>query len=93
MEDEHIVGDFTPGLWAGQSRIWGGRMEVRNMLYMAALSAIRFNPVIRKFYQRLASKGKKFKVAITACMRKMLVILNTLVRNNCLWSPAAAENA
>jgi transposase len=57
------------------------------MLYMAALSAIRSNPIIQDFYQRLISKGKLFKVAITARMRKLLVILNTLVRNNCLWSP------
>jgi transposase len=67
-------------------------MQVRNMLYMAALSAIRFNPVIRTFYQRLDSQGKKFKVAITACMRKILVILNTLVRNDCLWSHTPAKN-
>ena len=85
--------DFQSGQWAGQSRIWGGRMPVRNMLYMAALSAIRSNPIIRKFYQRLESQGKKFKVAITACMRKILVILNTLVRNDCLWSPPTPENA
>jgi len=77
--------DFQSGKWAGQSKIWGGRMPVRNMLYMAALSASRFNPVIREFYQRLESNGKEFKVAITACMRKMLVILNTMVRNDCLW--------
>jgi len=85
--------DFQSGQWAGQSRIWGGRMPVRNMLYMAALSAIRSNPIIRKFYQRLESQGKKFKVAITACMRKILVILNTLVRNDCLWSPPLPKNA
>jgi transposase len=68
-------------------------MPVRNMLYMAALSAIRWNEVISKFYQRLQSQGKKFKVAITACMRKILVILNTLVRNDCLWSPSLTKNA
>ncbi len=85
--------DFQSGQWAGQSRIWGGRMPVRNMLYMAALSAIRFNPIIRKFYQRLESQGKLFKVCITACMRKILVILNTLVRNDCLWSPPLIKNA
>jgi transposase len=85
--------DVKSGPWAGQSRIWGGRMPVRNMLYMTALSAIRYNPIIRKFYQRLESKGKKFKVAITACMRKILVILNTLVRNDCLWSPPLPEKA
>ena len=85
--------DFQSGQWAGQSRIWGGRMPVRNMLYMAALSAIRFNPIIRKFYQRLESQGKLFKVCIIACMRKMLVILNTLVRNDCLWSPPLPKKA
>jgi len=85
--------DFKSGKWAGQSKIWGGRMPVRNMLYMAALSAIRWNEVISKFYQRLQSQGKKFKVAITACMRKILVILNTLVRNDCLWSPSLTKNA
>ena len=83
--------DIKSGKWAGQSRIWGGRMPVRNMLYMAALAAIRSNPIIRKFYQRLESQGKKFKVAITACMHKILVILNTLVRNDCLWSPPLPE--
>lgn len=85
--------DVQSGPWKGCSRIWGGRMEVRNMLYMAAVSAARSNPIIRKFYQRLKSQGKKFKVVITACMRKILVILNTLVRNNCLWLPTTTENS
>lgn len=85
--------DVQSGPWIGQARIWGGRVEVRNILYMAALSAVRFNPVIREFYLRLTAHGKRFKVAITACMRKMLVILNTLVRNDCLWSPPTAQNA
>jgi transposase len=83
----------TSGKWKGKSKIWGGRMEVRNMLYMAALAAIRSNQVIRVFYQRLISNGKLFKVAITACMRKMLVILNTLVRNDTKWSPQFVKNA
>ena len=83
----------TSGTWKGQFKIWGGRREVRNMLYMAALSAMRSNQVIRKFYQRLRSQGKLFKVAITACMRKMLVILNTLVKKDCLWSPESIKNA
>lgn len=82
--------DVQSGQWTGKSRIWGGRKCVRNMLYMAALAAIRSNPAIRAFYQRLDSKGKLFKVAITACMRKLLIILNTLVRNDCLWSPEHA---
>jgi len=85
--------DFKSGQWAGKSKIWGGRMPVRNMLYMAALSAIRSNAIIRKFYQRLQSQGKLFKVCITACMRKILVILNTLVRNDSLWSPPLPKNA
>jgi transposase len=82
----------TSGTWTGKFKIWGGRMEVRNMLYMAALAGLRSNPIIRDFYQRLISKGKLFKVAITACMRKMLVILNTLVKNDCLWSPEFSKN-
>ena len=85
--------DHQSGPWVGQSHIRGGRQEVRNMLYMAALSAYRFNPVIRAFHQRLLSQGKAFKVALTACMRKLLVILNTLVRNDCLWTPRSAPNA
>lgn len=80
------------GKWAGRSKIWGGRMAVRNLLYMTAMSAARSNPVIRKFYQRLRSEGKLFKVAITACIRKVLVILNTLVRNDCTWSPNLVKN-
>jgi len=84
--------DIQSGNWAGKSRIWGGRKEVRTLLYMAALAAIRCNPAIRAFYQRLESKGKLFKVAITACMRKLLVILNTLVRNDNLWSPQPTKN-
>lgn len=83
----------SSGTWTGKFTIWGGRMEVRNMLYMAALAAIRSNQIIQDFYQRLISNGKVFKVAITACMRKMLVILNTLVRNDCLWSPQFVKNA
>ncbi len=84
--------DTQSGKWAGKARIWGGRKEVRTMLYMAALVAIRWNPVIHKFYQRLISQGKEFKVAITACMRKILVILNTLIRNDTLWSPNFSQN-
>ena len=77
--------DFRSGRFAGQSRIWGGRKQIRNMLYMAALTAIRYNPVIKNFYQRLISQGKKFKVVITACMRKLLIILNTMMRNETAW--------
>lgn len=80
--------DFQSGKWAGQSKIWGGRMPVRNMLYMAAMAAIRSNIAIREFYHRLRSNGKIFKVAITACMRKLLITINSLIRNDCQWSPA-----
>jgi transposase len=60
---------------------------VRRCLYMATLAAKRFNPVIRAFAQRLENNGKIFKVIITACMRKLLVILNTLTKNNQSWHP------
>ena len=77
--------DFSSGRFAGKSRIWGGRKEVRSILYMAALSAIRCNPTIHCFANRLREKGKVFKVVITACMRKLLIILNTMMRNQTLW--------
>ncbi len=69
----------------GTRSIWGGRAEVRAILYMAALSAIRFNPVIRAFYQRLRQAGKLKKVALVACMRKLLVILNAILRTRQPW--------
>jgi transposase len=65
--------------------VWGGRAQIRAVLYMASLSAIRFNPVIASFYQRLVEAGKPFKVAITACMRKLLTILNVMVRQGTPW--------
>jgi transposase len=71
----------------GKRTIWGGRAAVRSALYMAALTARRCNPVIRRFAQRLEHQGKPFKVVITACMRKLLVILNTLLKNNTAWNP------
>jgi transposase len=84
--------DVKSGQWTGTSRVSGGRKEVRGMLYMAAVSAIRFNQAIRQFYQHLRSHGKVYKVAITACMRKILVILNTLIRNDSRWQPNFAKN-
>jgi transposase len=77
--------DCKSGTWTGHSRIWGGREDVRTPLYMPTLAAIRFNPAIRAFYKRLRAKGKAAKVAITACMRKMLVTLNTMIRNLTPW--------
>lgn len=69
----------------GKRRIFGGRAEVRSVLYMAALSAKKHNPFIRTFYARLIQHGKEKKVALTACMRKLLVILNAMVRTNQPW--------
>lgn len=69
----------------GKRRIFGGRQSVRRVLYMAALSAIKYNPVIKEFYERLIEKGKPFKVAITACMRKMITILNVIVKHQTAW--------
>lgn len=73
------------GLLRGTRHIYGGRARVRSMLYMATLSATRFNPVIKEFYQRLMANHKPFKVAITACMRRLLVIINVMVRDNRTW--------
>ena len=72
----------------GQRHIAGGRHSVRRMLYMATLTARSWNPVIKAFAQRLAAAGKPFKVVMTACMRKLLTILNTMVRNNEPWRKA-----
>ena len=69
----------------GKRAIFGGRGQVRRGLYMAALAAIRFNPVIRAFYDRLVRAGKPKKVAIGACMRKLLTILNVMVRTGTSW--------
>jgi transposase len=69
----------------GKRRVYGGRADVRSVLYMAALAAKKFNPVIRKFYERLIKHGKEKKVALTACMRKLLVILNVMMRTNEPW--------
>jgi len=71
----------------GQRRIFGGRTSVRSVLYMATLSATKHNPVIKCFYQHLLKQGKVKKVALTACMRKLLVILNTMVKSGQDWNP------
>ena len=75
------------GQFKGKRSIWGGRTSVRTSLYMATLAARRFNPVIRTFADRLSTAGKPFKVMMTACMRKLLVILNTMVKTNTTWNP------
>ena len=74
------------GTLKGRRSIWGGRASVRSALYMAALVATRRNPVIRAFYQRLIAKGKLFKVAMVACMRKLLTILNSMIKHKTRWS-------
>lgn len=73
----------------GKRRVYGGRADVRCVLYMAALAAKKFNPVIRKFYERLIKQGKEKKVALTACMRKLLVILNAMMRTCLPWRTTA----
>ena len=75
------------GAMRGRRSIYGGRARIRTLLYMAATTAIRCNPVIRAFYERLKSRGKPHKVALVACMRKMLTILNAMVRESTPWTP------
>jgi transposase len=77
------------GQFRGKRGVWGGRANVRSVLYMSAMTAIRFNPVIKTFYNRLTEAGKPHKVATTACMRKMLVILNSMIKNQNYWLPPA----
>ncbi len=72
----------------GKRHIWGGRGEVRAVVYMATMSAIRYNPIIKVFHSRLIAAGKPKKVAIVACMRKLLTILNAMLRDQALWDVA-----
>ena len=79
------------GLMKGRRTIWGGRHQVRAVLYMAALVAVRHNPALRAFYLRLVAAGKAKKLALTAVMRKLLVILNAMLRDCQPWrSPQPA---
>lgn len=73
------------GSMKGKRSIWGGRGSVRTSLYMATLTAIKFNPAIKAFYQRLCDAGKLKKVALIACMRKLLIVLNAMIKNNTPW--------
>jgi transposase len=75
----------------GKRHIWGGRSDVRAVLYMATLSAMQHNPVIRAFRARLRAAGKLPKVVIVACMRKLLTILNAMVRDGVAWDPTRNE--
>jgi len=76
------------GRMKGKRRIRGGRAPIRTMMYMAMLCAIQHNPVMKRFYEKLVSQGKHSKVAITACMRKMITILNAMVLDNKEWTMA-----
>ena len=78
------------GTWRGRRIVWGGRARVRTALYMAALVATRYNPLIAAFYTRLCAAGKPKKVALTACMHKLLTILNAIVRQGTPWSVQTA---
>ena len=81
------------GTFRGQRKIRGGRADIRNGLYMATITAARFNPVIRSFAQRLKQAHKPFKKIIIACLRKLLTILNLMVRNNQHWAPKTVITA
>jgi transposase len=76
------------GQHQGGRVIWGGRAQVRRTLYMAVVAGLRCNPVIRGFYQHLRGHGKPAKVALTACMRKLLVTMNAMLKHHSAWSPA-----
>ncbi len=73
------------GTLRGKRRVWGGRAGVRTALYLAALCGRRWNPALRPFYERLRAAGKPKKVALIACARKLLTILNAMVRDNARW--------
>ena len=79
------------GKRSGQRHIWGGRAAVRQALYMATLSAMQHNPAIAPLYQRLIAAGKPKKVAMVACMRKLLIILNAMVRDGVPWDASRYE--
>ena len=76
----------------GKRAVWGGRSRVRAVLYMGALVASRWNPVIREFYQRLLATSNPKKLAITACMRKLLTILNSMMRTGERWDTTIATS-
>lgn len=78
------------GILRGRRIIWGGRGQVRAALWMGTLVAVRYNPVLRAFYARLLAAGKPKKVALTACMHKLLTILNALLRRRTRWDPSRA---
>lgn len=82
--------DNASGKFGGKRHIWGGRENVRSLLYMAALTAKQWNDPISRLAKRLEEDGKPYKVIMTACMRKLLIILNTMMKNRTLWTPRIA---
>ena len=81
------------GTLRGRRTVWGGRARVRTALYMPAIVAARFNPIIRGFYQRLCAAGKAKKVALVACMRKLLTIINAMLKHQTPWNPTVVHHA
>jgi transposase len=81
------------GLLRGKRQIWGGRARVRAALYMGTLAAVRWNPLIRAFWLRLRERGKPPKVALVACMHKLLTILNAMLRHQLAWRPPSLDAA
>jgi transposase len=81
------------GTLRGTRTVWGGRAHVRTARYMAASVAARFNPVIRSFYRRLCAAGKAKKVALVACMRKLLTILNAMLKHHTPWHTDVTHHA
>jgi transposase len=81
------------GTLRGSRTIWGGRASVRATLYMSTLVAVRYNPVLKAFYERLRAAGKAAKVALTACMRKLWTILNAIVKHHIPWQPQEVPSA
>lgn len=81
------------GQWRGRRRIQGGRAAVRHVLYMAALTAARCHPVLAPHYRQLRARGKDAKVALVACMRRLLVLLNSILKTNTPWRPPATAAA
>jgi transposase len=81
------------GTLRGSRTTWGGRAHVRATLYMSPLVAVRYNPVFKAFYERLRAAGKAAKVALTACMRKLLTILNAMVKHHAPWQPEEVRSA
>jgi transposase len=81
------------GTLRGRRTVWGGRAQVRTVLYMSTLVAVRHNPVLAAFYQRLRAAGKAPKLALTACMRKLLTVLNAMLKHHTRWAPVMAQHA